>query len=310
MKGATRREGSRPVRRCGRAAMGLWHFKKIYYSGSHPFMEGFPCPSATARCLRSSCSASSRRACCPPRSRIWWTTSPRPSSGKMASPRPRCSRPPAASITPSTTESTSHPVGEPEALGNAAVFLGYVDGHGYELWRSDGTDAGTTLLADGIQGVLEDLLVVAAGKVYFVIDQGATLWVSDGTAAGTHALDNPWGSSRVEGCSSDAQLLGSFAGRLLFTSGFSLWTTNPAGPGLFRIRQLGHCSPDPVTFQGRLFFFAEDLGGREHLWSSNGTPVGTARLQDPPGRSGTRRLSPPLPQIPPARAPPGRPSSA
>ncbi|HYU31618.1 MAG TPA: hypothetical protein VEW48_05605 [Thermoanaerobaculia bacterium] len=213
-------------------------------------------------------------------------------------------------ITPSTTESTSHPVGEPEALGNAAVFLGYVDGHGYELWRSDGTDAGTTLLADGIQGVLEDLLVVAAGKVYFVIDQGATLWVSDGTAAGTHALDNPWGSSRVEGCSSDAQLLGSFAGRLLFTSGFSLWTTNPAGPGLFRIRQLGHCSPDPVTFQGRLFFFAEDLGGREHLWSSNGTPVGTARLQDPPGRSGTRRLSPPLPQIPPARAPPGRPSSA
>jgi ELWxxDGT repeat protein len=79
------------------------------------------------------------------------------------------------------------------------LFFRATDGvSGNELWMSDGTAAGTQLLAniapdDGTASANPSELVPFAGQVYFTADDGVSgveLWRSDGTAAGTaHVKD-------------------------------------------------------------------------------------------------------------------------
>ena len=65
-------------------------------------------------------------------------------------------------------------------------FAAYEHPHGYELWRSDGTEAGTALVKDiwpGTQGALLNLTDVG-DTLYFTADDGThgyELWKSDGT---------------------------------------------------------------------------------------------------------------------------------
>lgn len=85
----------------------------------------------------------------------------------------------------------------PQNVGGTLVLAADNGTYGLELWRSDGTSAGTLLVADllpGIGGALTDvslfppLAVAAAGKLYFSADDGATgeeVWQTDGTSAGT-----------------------------------------------------------------------------------------------------------------------------
>ena len=63
--------------------------------------------------------------------------------------------------------------------------------HGTELWRSDGTVAGTSLVKDirsGSDSSDPGLLTNVNGTLFFTANDGTTgreLWKSDGTAAGT-----------------------------------------------------------------------------------------------------------------------------
>src|SRR5687768_9141240 len=95
------------------------------------------------------------------------------------------------------------PGAEPSAVGmlqdsivaadDGTLYFSADDGQGgHELWKSDGTDAGTVLVADirpGPAGSYPAHLVAdGSGGVYFHADDGATgieLWHSDGTAEGT-----------------------------------------------------------------------------------------------------------------------------
>jgi len=74
------------------------------------------------------------------------------------------------------------------------VFLADDGVHGSEPWASDGTPAGTALLADacpGACGVFSDPpLVSLAGAAFFVAGvadttKGNDLWTTDGTGGGT-----------------------------------------------------------------------------------------------------------------------------
>ena len=63
--------------------------------------------------------------------------------------------------------------------------------HGSELWKSDGTDPGTTLVKDvrpGPKGSSIGCLTNIEGTAYFVANDGTEgfeLWKSDGTETGT-----------------------------------------------------------------------------------------------------------------------------
>ena len=97
---------------------------------------------------------------------------------------------------------------------NLKAFNGYVyfwaqdDTHGFEVWRSDGTEIGTTLFAD-INTTLNassgpgSPFIVSGNKLYFLANNGTTgqeLWVTDGvdaTAAHTHLVKDIIGGANI-----------------------------------------------------------------------------------------------------------------
>ncbi len=81
-------------------------------------------------------------------------------------------------------------------FGDKLIFVGYDSEHGYELWTSDGTNAGTYMIKDIIPGTASSLereatkhsLSKIGDKIYFSANINSTteaIWVTDGTPEGT-----------------------------------------------------------------------------------------------------------------------------
>jgi ELWxxDGT repeat protein len=147
-----------------------------------------------------------------------------------------------------------------------------------ELWKSDGTFAGTGLLKDINPGPASaDVYEITsvAGVAYFGANDGVNgreLWRSDGTAAGTYLLKD----IAPGAASSDPRGLVEANGRLFFVAndgvhGGEIWTSDgtPYGTRLFAdvVEGSGSSSPNPYYMNATndLLFFAatEDSTGRE-----------------------------------------------
>ena len=79
-------------------------------------------------------------------------------------------------------------------MGSITFFVAEDDDHGAEVWRTDGSSAGTYLLADirpGPDTSYPEDFVVANGLLFFSADDGVNgreVWRSDGTIGGTYML--------------------------------------------------------------------------------------------------------------------------
>ncbi|MCU0469766.1 MAG: hypothetical protein MUF58_14300 [Arcicella sp.] len=184
---------------------------------------------------------------------------------------------------------------------NGILYFAALDGiNGIELWRSDGTVEGTYLLKDintnnsDPNPVNRDSFPtyfnVFNGKIYFIAFHptfGREIWYTDGTNAGTQMLMNINSSTSNERFSSSGPVSnckGFFIknDRFYFTmdngiNGREMWSSNGTLSGtsmLFELN-LGSASSfntyidytDIVTFENKLYFFANDGIIGTALWS-------------------------------------------
>ena len=114
-------------------------------------------------------------------------------------------------------------------VGNFIFFKSESTEYGSELWRSDGTEAGTYLVKDIAPGPsnsnIKEMINVN-GTLFFVADDGSQLnglWKSDGTEAGT-VLVKYLDSNYLEG-------LIEVNGVLYFSYGIELWRSDGTESG-------------------------------------------------------------------------------
>ena len=103
-------------------------------------------------------------------------------------------------------------------LGNRLFFRAWDPDHGFELWRTDGTAAGTVIVRDALPGLNSGDprdLVATGGRLWFSAQDpvhGRELWTSDGTRKGTRLVQD----LAPGALSSAPEGLTPFAGRLWF----------------------------------------------------------------------------------------------
>jgi ELWxxDGT repeat protein len=178
-------------------------------------------------------------------------------------------------------------------IGSTAYFAADDGTGGRELWKTNGTTAGTVQVKDirtGSTGSGPENLVDVNGRLYFTADNGASgreLWQSDGTAAGTIlAKDtNPGANGAVFKNFVNA------GGKLFFEaySGTGSWDlfcrATPASDtvNLQMFNASGHTRwvEAPLTAVGTSVFFAQlDNRTGTELWQSDGTAAGTVMVKD------------------------------
>lgn len=212
-----------------------------------------------------------------------------------------------------TTSST--PVVRPRAsgpglftvVGNTLYFVAVDFEHGAELWKSDGTTAGTVRVTDLQQGTgsaftANDRFIAINGVLYFSANngqQGSELWKLDtaGTAGPVMVKDIRPGA---QGNLNENLAFAEYNGKLYFSAdngvnGKELWVSDGTAAGTVlladidtgsRTNQSNQQVPNdsqPYYFakaNGLLYFTAStSITGRE-LWRTDGTTAGTRLVSD------------------------------
>jgi ELWxxDGT repeat protein len=201
---------------------------------------------------------------------------------------------------------SSSPATRLVTVGDIAYFCSYDPEHGSELWRSDGTQAGTQMVADLAPGPASavPLWITPFRKdlIFFAGSEGQTqLWRSDGTPGGTSAITAVPDKEDV-----DFPVVAD--GRIFFfaygPSRSVWWSSDGTAAGTTSLQHLpfwqGH--GEVVAGPGRtILFTAYSKRWGEELWRSDGTADGTHLVKDiaPTRKNGYGTSSTPL-QLTPA----------
>jgi len=178
------------------------------------------------------------------------------------------------------------------SAGSSLYFVADAPNFGFELWKSDGTVAGTKSVRDiqeGSIGSMPDGLTNVNGTLFFVantVNNGSELWKSDGTAAGTVLIKD----IIVGKTGSNPQGLINVNGTLFFVAndgvnGYELWKSNGTAAGTVLVKDINSglvsSSPQWLTDVNNVLYFTASNGTNGYeLWKSDGTASGTVMVKD------------------------------
>jgi len=181
----------------------------------------------------------------------------------------------------------------PAYLGSMGgyTYLAATDGvHGVELWKTDGTAAGTSMLMDIASGSASSNptnFIVIGARAYFAATTQApaqtAIWVTDGTAAGTHLV-----SSAVLGSGSQAPaVVGALGSKVLMLGSNALWSSDGTDAGTIKLADtsFGYNPHSPnILFasNGKVYFTSFQGNAGQQPWTTDGTPAGTHLVQNWP----------------------------
>ncbi len=180
-----------------------------------------------------------------------------------------------------------------------SVVIGRSD---YQLWKTDGTEAGTQFLTS-VQTLSQRKSFVPVGNTMYFAGYRSTdgweLWKTDGTTEGTIQVKDiypgrtyEYGTGYYPNSANPSSLV-NLNGKLFFyanngTDGGGLWTSDGTTSGTVMFADLNQ---DPYSYEavgsypsgmknlnGVMYFFASNQSGRG-VWKSDGSVVGTARIK-------------------------------
>lgn len=175
-------------------------------------------------------------------------------------------------------------------LNGVEYFTAYDGVHGQELWRSDGTGAGTrlvkTIAKNPVKEGIQELTTIGS-TVYFRVEGASTseLWRSDGTESGTVPINSAEGKelNGVDNLTAMNDLL--FFEALDDDFNSRLWRSDGTSAGTYALTGVGSladvivAAPAFIVHDSILYFAASDSVDGEDLWRSDGTEAGTYRVK-------------------------------
>ena len=194
------------------------------------------------------------------------------------------------------------------AFGTKLIFTATANSYGTpstnygdELWISDGTVAGTTLLKDinpNSGSSSPSKFILYNGQIYFTAYdyRGTELWKTDGTNVGTLLVKDI--NVTASGSSSTPNYFYVWDNKLFFTAddgtiGRELYVTLGSGvttilvkdvfPGISDLLDISNISSNQPYFAGTtnaLIFVANSPIYGQEMWKTDGTSAGTTLLQD------------------------------
>ncbi len=177
---------------------------------------------------------------------------------------------------------------------NGMLYFSADDGFfGRELWKSDGTPAGTRIVTDIDNGIGDSYpipLTSHDNKLYFYAYEqgiGFALWVSDGTEAGTMMLRDLSPSTESSLYYYIDETV--YNGKLYFDAddgihGSEVWLTDGTPDGTQMLKDINPTGSNKffgfTEYQDRLFFAADDGTHGREVWVTDGTSNGTKMFKD------------------------------
>jgi len=170
--------------------------------------------------------------------------------------------------------------------GTNMYFTTYVASVGNELWKTDGTVAGTVMVKDiypgSVDGQISQMTDIN-GTLFFIANNGVNgneLWKSDGTAAGTVMVKDITAGGIYS--HSILNYLTNVNGILYFTKGnYELWKSDGTDAGTVLVRPSSSISPtNLINVNGTLFFECGTLSTGAEICKSDGTTDGTVMIKN------------------------------
>ncbi|RFS14159.1 ELWxxDGT repeat protein [Emticicia sp. C21] len=169
---------------------------------------------------------------------------------------------------------------------NGIIYFRANDGvYGEELWKTDGTSAGTVMIKDiypSSNGSRLNYFANIGNTVYFAASDpvnGNELWKTSGTTASTVLVKNIVPNSD----GSFPRELKNFNSTLYFSANSGeLWKSDgtEAGTVLIKVFPVNNTIQSIIPGINTLFFTVDTPSGAQQLWKTNGTEGGTIILRE------------------------------